>query len=159
MVSELNMVLDCLVFAVLGLRECRRCGCSYRIVLVHYACKEAYGLPKVWPPLFHPQYSPAHCTCRTDTIVNILMMYTINTGLITGSVEISCRLPVRLRDPQHLYRTVFRSGDVFFTYRVYLSYWRHIAYVQSTQLCLTAIFFLRFILAWTNVSFLGRLCK
>jgi hypothetical protein len=44
----------------------------------------------------------------------MLMMYTINTGLITGSVEVTFRPPVRLRDPQHLYRTVFRSGDPLF---------------------------------------------
>lgn len=118
MVSELNKVLGYPVFVVLGLRQCRRCRCSYRIVIVHYACKKAHGLPKVWPPIFHSQYSPAHCTCRTDTIVNVLMMYTINTGLITGSVEISCRLFVRLRDSQHLYRTVFHSGDIFCAYRV-----------------------------------------
>jgi hypothetical protein len=103
MLSVLKTALGPPVYAVLGPCGCRRYRCTYRIFLVHHARKKSYGLPEVrLPRIFHTNDSSSHRTRRTNSVINVLMMYTINTGFVTGSVDIVLHLPVSL----HITRSI-----------------------------------------------------
>ena len=83
-----------------------RCGHGYRRVPMLLPEKGSWRLFNVSLTMYWILFALSDPFIRTDSIINTLIIYTINTGLLTAVCALCCVITVSVRVPHHPSRRI-----------------------------------------------------